>query len=86
MTPINGRVTDIIGRKPALYGAIMFLLVFSALCGAAKSIEMWVGWGRVREVEVEADHTQADYRARFRGCWRGKHRGHDVSVIESGTS
>ncbi|WOO79005.1 putative transporterc [Vanrija pseudolonga] len=42
MTPINGRVTDIIGRKPALYGAIMFLLVFSALCGAAKSIEMTI--------------------------------------------
>ncbi|KAL1410581.1 hypothetical protein Q8F55_004594 [Vanrija albida] len=42
MTPVNGRVTDIIGRKPALYGAIMFLLVFSALCGAAKSIEMLI--------------------------------------------
>jgi MFS family permease len=42
MTPINGRVTDIIGRKPALYASIVVLLVFSAMCGAAKSITWWV--------------------------------------------
>ncbi|WWC89598.1 uncharacterized protein L201_004523 [Kwoniella dendrophila CBS 6074] len=37
MNPVNGRLTDIIGRKPALYMAVGFLLVFSALCGAAKN-------------------------------------------------
>ncbi|WWC70488.1 uncharacterized protein I206_104439 [Kwoniella pini CBS 10737] len=37
MSPVNGRLTDIIGRKPALYMAVFFLLIFSALCGAAKS-------------------------------------------------
>ncbi|WVR07306.1 hypothetical protein IAU60_004347 [Kwoniella sp. DSM 27419] len=37
MNPINGRLTDIVGRKPALYVSVMFMLVFSALCGAAKS-------------------------------------------------
>ncbi|WRT66093.1 uncharacterized protein IL334_003046 [Kwoniella shivajii] len=37
VNPINGRLTDIVGRKPALYCAVMFLLVFSALCGSAKS-------------------------------------------------
>jgi hypothetical protein len=42
MTPINGRVTDIIGRKPALYASIVVLLVFSAMCGSAKSITWWV--------------------------------------------
>ncbi|WWC73552.1 uncharacterized protein I206_107524 [Kwoniella pini CBS 10737] len=36
-TPINGRVSDIIGRKPMLYAAIIVFTIFSALCGAAKS-------------------------------------------------
>ncbi|WVQ95971.1 hypothetical protein IAU59_003070 [Kwoniella sp. CBS 9459] len=36
-TPINGRVSDIVGRKPMLYVAIIVFTVFSALCGAAKS-------------------------------------------------
>lgn len=38
MTPINGRVSDIVGRKPMLYVAIAFFIVFSALCGAAQNI------------------------------------------------
>lgn len=38
MTPINGRVTDIIGRKPMLYSAVFILMVFDILCGAAKNI------------------------------------------------
>ncbi|WVR08158.1 hypothetical protein IAU60_005204 [Kwoniella sp. DSM 27419] len=38
-TPINGRVSDIVGRKPMLYIAIIVFTVFSALCGAAKSSE-----------------------------------------------
>ncbi|WVN85117.1 uncharacterized protein L203_100259 [Cryptococcus depauperatus CBS 7841] len=37
MHPINGRLTDIIGRKPALYMSVTLLLIFSALCGAAKN-------------------------------------------------
>ncbi|ODO00769.1 hypothetical protein L198_03096 [Cryptococcus wingfieldii CBS 7118] len=36
-TPINGRVSDIVGRKPLLYAAILIFTVFSALCGAAKT-------------------------------------------------
>jgi hypothetical protein len=36
--PINGRVSDIVGRKPMLYAAIAIFTVFSALCGAAKSM------------------------------------------------
>lgn len=38
MTPINGRVTDIIGRKPVLYSAVFILMVFDIMCGAAKNI------------------------------------------------
>jgi MFS family permease len=35
--PMNGRVSDIVGRKPMLYTAIVVFTVFSALCGAAKT-------------------------------------------------
>ncbi|WVQ99153.1 hypothetical protein IAU59_006285 [Kwoniella sp. CBS 9459] len=37
MNPINGRLTDIVGRKPALYFAVTVLLVFSTLCATAKN-------------------------------------------------
>ncbi|KAK8858940.1 hypothetical protein IAR55_003171 [Kwoniella newhampshirensis] len=37
MNPLTGRLTDIVGRKPALYASVIMLLVFSALCGSAKS-------------------------------------------------
>ena len=35
--PMNGRVSDIVGRKPMLYTAIVVFSVASALCGAAQS-------------------------------------------------
>lgn len=46
--PINGRVSDIVGRKPMLYAAIAIFTVFSALCGAAKSMTWWVRVGAAR--------------------------------------
>lgn len=45
MTPINGRVTDIIGRKPMLYAAVALLLVFDLMCGAAQNITWCVAGG-----------------------------------------
>lgn len=39
LTPVNGRVSDIIGRKPMLYAAIISFTVSSALCGAAQNVE-----------------------------------------------
>ncbi|ORY34911.1 major facilitator superfamily domain-containing protein [Naematelia encephala] len=38
LTPVNGRVSDLIGRKPMLYVAIVDFFVFSALCGSAKNM------------------------------------------------
>lgn len=38
MTPINGRVSDIVARRPMLFAAIGSFLAFSALCGGAKNI------------------------------------------------
>lgn len=38
LTPVNGRVSDIVGRKPLLYAAIIIFTIFSALCGCAKSM------------------------------------------------
>lgn len=40
MTPVNGRLTDIIGRKPVLYAAIISFTLFSAASGAATSV-LW---------------------------------------------
>jgi len=36
-TPLYGRTSDIVGRKPILYGSILIFLLGSALCGAAQS-------------------------------------------------
>ena len=41
-TPFNGRVSDIVGRKPVLYASIFVFTISSALCGAAKTITWFV--------------------------------------------
>lgn len=42
MTPLTGRLADILGRKPLLYIAIVIFTAFSAMCGAAKSMTMLI--------------------------------------------
>lgn len=39
VTPINGRVSDIVGRKPMVYIATAIFTLFSALCGAAQNVK-----------------------------------------------
>ncbi|TRM62610.1 major facilitator superfamily domain-containing protein [Schizophyllum amplum] len=36
--PLYGKLSDLIGRKPILYGGILVFLIGSALCGAAQSM------------------------------------------------
>lgn len=36
--PIYGKMSDIVGRKPILYGSIVIFLIMSALCGASQSM------------------------------------------------
>uniref|UniRef100_A0A8H7Y510 Major facilitator superfamily (MFS) profile domain-containing protein n=1 Tax=Psilocybe cubensis TaxID=181762 RepID=A0A8H7Y510_PSICU len=38
LSPLYGKLSDLIGRKPVLYTSIIIFLVGSALCGAAQSI------------------------------------------------
>ncbi|RSH77336.1 uncharacterized protein EHS24_003295 [Apiotrichum porosum] len=38
LTPVNGRVSDIVGRKTSALCAIIIFTIFSALCGCAKSM------------------------------------------------
>ncbi|KAH9066301.1 MFS general substrate transporter [Lactarius vividus] len=38
LSPLYGKLSDLIGRKPVLYSAILIFLVGSALCGAAQSL------------------------------------------------
>ncbi|KAF8265936.1 MFS general substrate transporter [Lactarius quietus] len=37
-SPLHGKLSDLIGRKPVLYSSIFIFLLGSALCGAAKSL------------------------------------------------
>ncbi|PFH54197.1 hypothetical protein AMATHDRAFT_169852 [Amanita thiersii Skay4041] len=38
LSPLHGKISDIIGRKPILYASILIFLIGSALCGAAQSM------------------------------------------------
>ncbi|KAH9030951.1 MFS general substrate transporter [Lactarius hengduanensis] len=38
LSPLYGKLSDLIGRKPVLYSAILIFLLGSALCGAAQSL------------------------------------------------
>ncbi|WWC61572.1 uncharacterized protein I303_104156 [Kwoniella dejecticola CBS 10117] len=77
MNPVNGRLTDIFGRKPALYLAVLFLLVFSALCGAAKNATWLIiarafaglGGGSVVSLSliVVSDVVPLEKRGKFQG-------------------
>ncbi|TFK42410.1 MFS amino acid permease [Crucibulum laeve] len=42
LTPLYGKLSDIIGRKPILYASILIFLIGSALCGAAQSMTMLI--------------------------------------------
>ncbi|EEB93768.1 hypothetical protein MPER_07536, partial [Moniliophthora perniciosa FA553] len=41
LSPLYGKLSDIIGRKPILYGCIVIFLIGSALCGAAQTM-IWL--------------------------------------------
>ncbi len=46
MTPMWGRVSDIVGRKAVLFPGIVVFAIGSALCGASQSMNMLIGgWG-----------------------------------------
>ncbi|KAH9071142.1 MFS general substrate transporter [Lactarius deliciosus] len=38
LSPLYGKLSDLIGRKPVLYSSILIFLLGSALCGAAQSL------------------------------------------------
>ncbi|KAK7467253.1 hypothetical protein VKT23_004310 [Stygiomarasmius scandens] len=41
LSPLYPKLSDIVGRKPVLYGSIVIFLIGSALCGAAQSM-IWL--------------------------------------------
>ncbi|PPQ98149.1 hypothetical protein CVT26_003193 [Gymnopilus dilepis] len=41
LSPLYGKLSDLIGRKPILYASILVFLIGSALCGAAQNI-VWL--------------------------------------------
>ncbi|KAG2116460.1 MFS general substrate transporter [Suillus discolor] len=46
LSPLYGKLSDILGRKPILYGCILVFLMGSALCGAAQNMT-WLIVSRV---------------------------------------
>jgi MFS family permease len=85
LTPINGRVSDITGRKPMLYTSTLFLMVFSALCGSAQNITWCVAPCACRRVlkptsSVTTDH-QVDRCPILRRSGRRRHRQSIVSGL-----
>src|SRR5215831_9695321 len=44
MTPIWGKMTDLIGRRPALFGGMGLFLIGSALSGAAHSMAQLIAF------------------------------------------
>lgn len=42
LSPLYGKLSDIVGRKPILYASIVIFLIGSALCGASQSMLMLV--------------------------------------------
>ncbi|EEB90553.1 hypothetical protein MPER_11221, partial [Moniliophthora perniciosa FA553] len=42
LTPLYGKLSDILGRKPLLYFVIGIFLIGSALCGASQSFIMFI--------------------------------------------
>ncbi|TDL15953.1 MFS general substrate transporter [Rickenella mellea] len=45
LSPIYGKLADIVGRKPVLFFSIIMFMLGSALCGAAKTI-LWLALSR----------------------------------------
>ncbi|EIW71642.1 hypothetical protein TREMEDRAFT_67877 [Tremella mesenterica DSM 1558] len=83
MAPMNGRVSDIIGRKFMLYGAIIDFTLFSALCGAAKNMT-WlivarafqgmgggciVGLTSIVTSDIIPLHQRGTYQGYLGGAW-----------------
>ncbi len=79
MMPLYGRVSDITGRKPIAFFAIIVFLLGSALCGAAKTIT-WlcaaravqgVGGGGIISMAqiIMSDITTLEKRAAFAGVF-----------------
>ncbi|KZV68762.1 MFS general substrate transporter [Peniophora sp. CONT] len=77
MGSINGKLSDVFGRKALLYPAIVIFLVGSALCGAAKTM-VWLivaraiqglGGGAIIQMcnIIVGDITPLDQRAQYLG-------------------
>jgi Major Facilitator Superfamily len=79
LIPLYGRLSDLTGRKPLLWVAIVFFLFGSALCGAAQNIT-WLcvargiqgvgGGGIISLIQViMGDITTLEQRAAFAGVF-----------------
>lgn len=81
LAPVCGKLSDLIGRKPLLLGAIAFFLCGSALCGASQSFTMLAisrgvqgvgGGGIIQLVMITiSDIVTLEERGKFAGVMGG---------------
>ncbi|KAI9446101.1 major facilitator superfamily domain-containing protein [Lactarius indigo] len=80
LSPLYGKLSDLIGRKPVLYSAILIFLLGSALCGAAQSLTWLIicravqgigGGGIIQLVQITmSDIVSLQDRGKYAG-WFG---------------
>ncbi len=81
MTPIWGKMADIIGRRPAMFGGLSLFLIGSALSGAAQSMPQMIGFRALQGlgaaalfpvgVTILADLLTLEQRAKMIGIFSG---------------
>ncbi len=54
MTPIWGKMADLVGRRPAMFGGLIFFILGSALSGAAQTMPQLIGFRALQGIGAAA--------------------------------
>ncbi len=81
MTPIWGKMADLIGRRPAMFGGLLFFIIGSALSGAAHTMPQLIAFRALQGIgagalfpvgmTIVADLLSLERRAKMIGIFSG---------------